>query len=217
MAKKLDLTVKNLTALLGVVVVVLLASCGGSDREEEIDPAKVTADSLAQSIIDNDSIDWYINEYQIADVREEASGIRYALLEEGNGEAPDPNDIVSVTYLGKFLNGKAFDTNSEQAAKDADIYVENRNYVPLRFNYTENGSTLSSSFLASFRQGLTEVLNMKDTEGKRMFTKGSRAVLFLPSALAYGTTGDQVSNLIDDTIPPNTVILFEFTLVTFRP
>lgn len=198
-----------------VVLLLILAACSGSDRDV-IDPAVITADSLAQSAIDNDSIDWYIEEYNIENVVSEDTGIRYAITENGNGEVPDLNDIVSVEYVGKFLNNKVFDTTIEQVAIDAEI-ADSRTYTPLRFNYTLDGSGINSSFLPQFRNGLNKILSMTDENDVRLFSKGSKAHLFLPSAVAYGTRGDQFYDGVDDVIPPNTVIVFEFTLVTFRP
>lgn len=40
------------------------------------------------------------------------SGLYYIELEEGVGELPDSADVVSIYYVGQFLNGFVFDNNS---------------------------------------------------------------------------------------------------------
>lgn len=213
--KLFNRSVKSVVNAMVVAILAVLVACSGSDRDL-IDPAVITADSLAQSVIDNDSIDWYIEEYNIENVFTEDTGIRYALIKNGNGEVPDLNDIVSVEYVGKFLNNKVFDTTIEQVAIDEGI-SDSRTYIPMRFNYTLDGSGINSSFLPQFRNGLNKILSMTDENDIRLFSKGSKALLFLPSAIAYGPRGDQFYDGVEDVIPPNTVIIFEFTLVTFRP
>ena len=208
--------IKDLVFVAIIASLSVFVACSSSDRDLA-DPALITADSLIQSGIDNDSIEWYITEYGIENVIAEDTGIRYALTKEGNGEIPDYNDIVSVEYTGKFLNNKVFDTTIEDIAVDAGIDIEGRVYTPLRFNFTQDGSGISSSFLPQFRNGLKKVLSMTDDNDARIFTKGSKALLFMPSAVAYGVRGDQYYDQYEDNIPPNTVLIFEFTLVTFRP
>lgn len=40
---------------------------------------------------------------------------------------------VSVNYVGKYPDGKAFDTNIESVAKEVGLYDANRPYSPLQF------------------------------------------------------------------------------------
>jgi FKBP-type peptidyl-prolyl cis-trans isomerase len=37
------------------------------------------------------------------------TGIRYIVEKEGSGDPPNPGDMVSVLFVGRFLNGKQFD------------------------------------------------------------------------------------------------------------
>lgn len=208
--------IKDLIFAVSIASLSIFIACSGSDRDLD-DPALITADSLRQSGIDNDSIEWYITEYGIENVITEETGIRYALTKEGNGEIPDYNDIVSVEYTGKFLDNKVFDTTIEEVAIEAGIDVSGRVYTPMRFNFTQDGSGISTSYLAQFRVGLNKILSMTDENDVRIFSKGSKALLFMPSAVAYGVRGDQYYDQYEDNIPPNTVLIFEFTLVTFRP
>jgi FKBP-type peptidyl-prolyl cis-trans isomerase len=43
------------------------------------------------------------------------TGIRYVILQEGQGDMPKPGDKVNVLYVGKLLNGKIFDQAQDPA------------------------------------------------------------------------------------------------------
>jgi FKBP-type peptidyl-prolyl cis-trans isomerase len=43
------------------------------------------------------------------------TGIRYIIEKEGAGDPPSPGDMVSVLYVGHFLDGKIFDHNEDRA------------------------------------------------------------------------------------------------------
>ena len=43
------------------------------------------------------------------------TGIRYVILQEGQGETPKPGDKVNVLYVGRLLNGKVFDQAMDPA------------------------------------------------------------------------------------------------------
>ncbi len=38
-------------------------------------------------------------------------GLQYQILAEGQGESPDSNDLVTVNYEGKLIDGKVFDSS----------------------------------------------------------------------------------------------------------
>lgn len=160
---------------------------------------------------------------------------------------PDFNDLVSVHYAGKFLSNLYFDTTNRELAKKSDSlnYVEegisfddllasssksyeklldslnnsdgaiddpifdiDRNYVPIVFNHTEDGSGINPNFVSGFKTGLRDVMLQMELN--------SRALIMIPSAVAYGTFGT-VDNAGNESIPPNTPLLFEFSLVNIRP
>ncbi|CAN5488509.1 FKBP-type peptidyl-prolyl cis-trans isomerase [soil metagenome] len=39
------------------------------------------------------------------------SGLQYKVLEEGDGDTPDPDSVVNVEYTGTFIYGETFDTS----------------------------------------------------------------------------------------------------------
>jgi FKBP-type peptidyl-prolyl cis-trans isomerase len=43
------------------------------------------------------------------------TGIRYVIMQEGQGETPKPGDKVNVLYVGRLLNGKVFDQAMDPA------------------------------------------------------------------------------------------------------
>ena len=43
------------------------------------------------------------------------TGIRYVVLQEGQGDMPKPGDKVNVLYVGKLLSGKIFDQATDPA------------------------------------------------------------------------------------------------------
>ena len=43
----------------------------------------------------------------------DSTGIRYIVEREGAGPCPAPGEMVSVLYVGKFLNGETFDKTSD--------------------------------------------------------------------------------------------------------
>lgn len=51
---------------------------------------------------------------QNSDVSETESGLQYRILEEGDGESPEADDVVRVHYEGKLLSDEVFDSSYER-------------------------------------------------------------------------------------------------------
>ena len=47
-------------------------------------------------------------------VKETDTGLQYMIIEEGEGKKPGPNDMVTVHYSGKLLDGTEFDSSYER-------------------------------------------------------------------------------------------------------
>ncbi len=135
---------------------------------------------------------------KFAELKEKAtkleSGLAMMYENQGNGEKPKLTDTVQIWYAGYFADGKIFDTNIEEKAKEYGVYDERRaalrgGYDPMPMPYSPD-----ARMIPGFREG---VLKMK---------VGDKATLFIPSHLGYGERGA-------GPIPPNSDIVFEVELV----
>jgi len=62
----------------------------------------------------NEAIDKYIQKNDLEGIVVTESGLRYLISEEGTGDFPRPNQVVSVHYEGKLLSGKKFDSSYDR-------------------------------------------------------------------------------------------------------
>lgn len=58
-------------------------------------------------------------EYLAKNAKEEGvkvteSGLQYLVVKEGNGKKPGPNDVVTVHYTGRLIDGTVFDSSVER-------------------------------------------------------------------------------------------------------
>lgn len=58
-------------------------------------------------------------EYLVNNAKEEGvkvteSGLQYLVVKEGNGKKPGPNDVVTVHYTGRLIDGTVFDSSVER-------------------------------------------------------------------------------------------------------
>ena len=88
-----------------------------------------------------------------------ASGLYYTITKEGTGEKAKSGQKVSMSYLGKTLDGKKFDANVDENF---------HNIKPF-----------------SFTLGVGQVIKGWD-EGVALLSKGGKATFYIPSSLAYG-------------------------------
>src|ERR1700744_4210908 len=61
-----------------------------------------------------------------------ASGLKYQITKMGTGDKPVNGDTVAVNYVGKFVDGKIFDTNIKDEAKKAN-FTPQAPFKPFRF------------------------------------------------------------------------------------
>lgn len=60
------------------------------------------------------SNDWLAENANNEGVISLPSGLQYKVLREGDGTSPDGNDIVTVHYEGRLINGEIFDSSYEK-------------------------------------------------------------------------------------------------------
>lgn len=51
---------------------------------------------------------------KVEGVKVTKSGLQYKVIEEGTGEKPGPNDVVTVHYQGRLIDGTVFDSSIER-------------------------------------------------------------------------------------------------------
>ncbi|MEQ8626555.1 FKBP-type peptidyl-prolyl cis-trans isomerase [Ekhidna sp.] len=142
-----------------------------------------------QIIIDNEILDNYLAENDI-DAQQTESGLRYVIMEEGNGPKPEVGQKVSVNYTGWVLNGEYFDSSDKDVAMEKGLYDERREpYQP----YT-------------FPLGQGQVIKGWD-EGIALLNEGTKARLYIPSPLGYGSRDRS------PIIRANSILVFDVELV----
>ena len=109
------------------------------------------------------------------------SGLQYEITEKGSSEQPQAGDKVTVHYTG-FL------TDSAKTKFDSSV---------------DRGQPFT------FKLGEQQVIKGWD-EGIALLSVGDKAILTIPSDLAYGERG------AGGVIPPNADLIFEVELISFE-
>src|SRR5205085_209979 len=60
-----------------------------------------------------------------------ASGLYYLITKPGTGDKPAVGDTVAVNYVGKFVNGKLFETNIKEVAQKEKTFNPMMQYKPI--------------------------------------------------------------------------------------
>jgi cyclophilin family peptidyl-prolyl cis-trans isomerase len=123
-----------------------------------------------------------------------ASGLEYVITEKGAGKKPAAGTQVYINYSGFLEDGTLFDSSVEEVNKTFGKFdlarAEAKGYQPIAF---QAGS--KSGLIPGFIEGIEQL------------SFGDKAVIFIPSHLAYGQAG------AGNVIPPNANIIFEIQLL----
>jgi len=138
-----------------------------------------------------DELDKYLLDNKIKVLPTE-NGLYFIEIKKGNGAKPEVGKSIKVNYIGRFLDGKVFDTNNEKEAKNAGIFNERRPYEPIEFIL-----------------GQGQVIKGWE-EGIALMKVGGKAKLIIPSNLAYGERG------VNGAIPPYATLVFDVELVSVK-
>jgi|SRR5579859_2639618 len=136
-------------------------------------------------------IDTYLKEKNIT-VLKTSSGLRYTITKPGKGENAKEGQTTKVNYAGYLLNGKYFDTNIENVAKEKNMYREGGRYLPYEV-------TIGRS---SVIQGWHEAL--------KLMNKGAKMTVFIPSTLAYGSRARSAD------ITENSILAFDLEIIDIK-
>ena len=124
--------------------------------------------------------------------------MQYKITQKGSGKKPAKGATVFVHYAGFLEDGTLFDTSSEKTASEFGKFNSQRamqnGYSPLPF---EVGS--KDGMIPGFIEGLEKL------------SIGDKAILYIPSNLAYGEQG------AGNVIPPSANIIFEIELLEKMP
>lgn len=123
-----------------------------------------------------------------------ASGLKYIITQKGSGKKPAKGSEIYIHYAGFLENGKLFDTSIESVAQAFGKFDPNR---------AAQGGYQPIPFQAGRKEGMIPGF----IEGLEKMSLGDKAVLFIPSHLAYGAGG------AGGVIPPHANIIFEIELV----
>ncbi len=143
-------------------------------REEMIAEMKKDRERLPEiiTLMDDNLEDFQKNKLNNI---QEKDGLKYYILEEGEGDKPNQGDMIAVHYYGCLYNGTEFDSSFKKGQAMA------------------------------YRLGVDRMVQGWEI-GVPMLNRGTKAIFFIPSDLAYGAAGSPPN------IPPNTDIAFYIEL-----
>ncbi|MBT9393513.1 FKBP-type peptidyl-prolyl cis-trans isomerase [Hymenobacter sp. NST-14] len=120
---------------------------------------KEDVDNTDYAARDEALITAYIQDNNLSGFQRQESGLYVAITQPGTGATAQAGQTVSARYTGLTLDGKVFDSTA------------NRNNTPLDFTLGRG------QVIAGWDQGFA------------LLNKGSKAILLIPSDLAYGSQG----------------------------
>ncbi|MFA6924965.1 MAG: FKBP-type peptidyl-prolyl cis-trans isomerase [Bacteroidales bacterium] len=129
-------------------------------------------------------LDDYLKRMKIK-AKPKESGLYFIELRKGKGKKISEGDSVRFNYAAFFVDGRLFDTNIEDTAKNYNLYSTKVIYRPVDCKFGTN------KFIKGFEEGLS------------MMNIGSKAKLIIPSKIGYGEEG------IENKIAPYTTLIYE--------
>ena len=122
------------------------------------------------------------------------SGLTYKITQKGTGVKPANGTTFFFNYAGYFEDGNLFDSSYADVCKGYGKYDANRD--------AQNGYQ-AFPFEAGKKDGMIPGF----IEGLGLLSFGDKAIIYLPSNLAYGERG------AGDVIPPNATLIFEIEMI----
>jgi peptidylprolyl isomerase len=126
------------------------------------------------------------------------TGLQYKIIKKGSGKKPTNGAAIYIHYAGFLEDGTLFDSSIESVSKTFGKFDQRRadahQYIPVPFQAGKK-----DGMIPGFIEGLENM------------SFGDKAVLFIPSHLAYGEAG------AGGVIPPNANIIFELELFENMP
>ncbi len=107
-------------------------------------------------------------------------GVYYQVIKAGSGETIKANQVATIEYTGKFIDGKVFDSSVGKPGPKFEVQVGQGAVIP----------------------GWEAVL--------AMMRKGEKALVVIPSSMAYGEQGS------GGVIPPFATLVFEMEILDVK-
>ncbi len=123
------------------------------------------------------------------------TGLQYSIVKKGTGKKPANGAQIFIHYAGFFEDGTLFDSSIESVAQQFGKFDEVR---------SAQGGYNPIAFVAGTKHGMIPGF----IEGIEQRYFGDKAILFIPSNLAYGEAGAG-----GGIIPPNSNLIFEIELL----
>ena len=127
-----------------------------------------------------------------------STGLEYVITKKSGGKKPVNGANIYIHYAGFLEDGSLFDSSIESVCKEFGKFDPNRaaqnGYQPIPFQ-----AGRKDGMIPGFIEGIEKL------------SFGDKAVLFIPSHLAYGEAG------AGGVIPPNANIIFEIELLETMP
>jgi cyclophilin family peptidyl-prolyl cis-trans isomerase len=122
------------------------------------------------------------------------SGLTYKITQKGTGVKPADGTTFLFNYAGYFEDGNLFDSSYADVCKTYGKYDANRD--------AQQGYQ-AFPFEAGKKDGMIPGF----LEGLSLLSYGEKAIIYLPSNLAYGERG------AGGVIPPNATLIFEIEMI----
>ncbi|WP_284651957.1 peptidylprolyl isomerase [Flavobacterium terrisoli] len=122
------------------------------------------------------------------------SGVAYKITQTSTSESPKQGSKLTVIYSGFLEDGTLVDTSEPEVAKQHGIFDERR--------AMQNGYSRLTYNVGGANQLIPGMI-----EGIQQLKAGEKAILFIPSDLAYGEQG------AGRVIPPNANMVFEIEIL----
>nr|WP_315206896.1 peptidylprolyl isomerase [uncultured Flavobacterium sp.] len=122
------------------------------------------------------------------------TGLAYKIIQKGTGVKPANGTTFYFHYAGYFEDGTLFDSSYEEVCK---------NYGKFDINRAAQNGYQAFPFEAGKKDGMIPGF----IEALENMSFGDKAVVFIPSNLAYGERG------AGGVIPPNTTLVFELEML----
>ena len=135
----------------------------------------------------------YLNKVRVKATKS-TSGLAYYISAKGSGKKPATGSTVYINYAGFLENGMLFDSSIKAVEESYSKFNKQKEL--------QNGYQ-PFAFVVGSKTGLIPGF----IEGLEKMKIGDKAVLFIPSNLAYGEQG--AGNII----PPNANIIFEIEML----